>query len=415
MTVGRVVPVVALVALAGTGAHAHFGIPGGRVPFVSGGALIGGAASDGILFEEDGRWLQVCDEALGAIGFFHHRTASGAVLVGTSRGFLSTDDGGCTYAPVAGAFEGTSVAALAVALAVPERIFLIANDDDGAHLYRSDDAGLRFDLSASFTGTRLLSVVVSDDASRLYLSGAVTETEAPLALVSLDAGETFAERAFWPDDALYVQLEGLDIDGQHLVALVYGDTPSSTLLQVDEQLASPVELHTFDALVTGFAAFGQRRFVQELNQFLYVQDASVPGSSFALVEDGPTTCLMRIAGDARLWGCGGPADDFHFFATEDGATWTPFLGFDEVEARECPAGTVGQAACTVASPEPRPPARPPAVTPPTTRDDEGPSCAAVSGESACSLFAVAALFRVKSRFRPRVPGQRAEGSSRSAG
>lgn len=373
------------------------------MPFVDEGGLVGGASSDGIVFEEDGRWLRVCDEALEGIGFFHHRLTSGTVLIGTSRGFLSTNDGGCTYS-VSSTFEGTSVPALAVALARPERIFIIGNDEVGARVYRSDDSGAEFEVTAAFPGARLLSVVVSDDGDRVYASGFVTDTTAPLALFSRDGGNTFAEATFWTSESLYVQLKGVDVDGQHVVALVYGDTPSSTLIRVNEELGSPVELHTFDALVTDFAAFGERRFVLELNQFLYMQDTSIADSSFTLVDDGPTTCLVRVPGDQRLWGCGGPADDFHFFATDDGSTWTPLLTFDEVDARQCPVGTIGQVACAAlpapgddAGPEPPDGALPPA--------DVTPSCGATGG-SARSVFVLAILLLCLRRHRTLLRGVR---------
>ncbi len=335
---------VVVAAFVAPAASAHLGLPGGRTPFVVDGAFTGGGTTWGVVLDDsDGGYARVCEESVGSIVYFQERTVAGIVLLGAGTGLFATTDGGCTYQPAAEALQGATVSQIAVAVDAPLRIFVSFSPDDGATLFKSDDGGLTFSaldlLVSSFT---FQSLVASADGGRVYASGATSDGEAPRAFASTDGGATWTERTFWPDGAKYAHVRAMDVDGEHVLVTAFDDTPGSTLLQVDRDLGAPVELHRFDRVVTDVAAHFGRRFALESESILWRQD---DGGAFELVVDGPVNCIRRVAGDARLWGCGGPAQGAHFFSSDDGVAWSPALPFDTVAERVCPAGTPGEVQC----------------------------------------------------------------------
>lgn len=333
----------------GRAAVAHVGLPGGTHPFVVDGVLKGGGTSWGIVMLERGVPVRVCEEATGMVVFFYARGVGDRVLVGGTGGLVVTDDDGCTYAQVPG-FAGLFVSTIGVARDAPDTVFVGANALAEARLMRSVDGGDTFaPTSLVVPELGLSSIVVSDDAARVVVSG-VALSGHPRTFVSDDGGETFDERSIWPDEARSAAVLGFDVDGDHVLALILDDTTLSTLVRVDPGFTSFVVVEQFESIVTDYAAYQGARLIVLADRDLRRQ---VPGvdPTFVPVDDAPMGCLVRPPGEDTLWMCGQPDEGFHFFSSSDGFDFAPFMAFDDVVERACPAGTPGDVRCDFSIPD----------------------------------------------------------------
>jgi len=327
--------------LVATSANAHQGLLAGTRPYLDeAGALVGGSSTWGIVLEEDGRWLRVCEESFRTRPSFSYRVADGRILLGGDDGLYVTDDGGCTYASVSDALDGHVVSALAAPSEHPEILFVAtstAGRDNG--LFISRDAGLTFAATSLSLPERMFSrVAVSDDGARLYASALHTADGASLVFASDDGGETFVEHRL--SGYVRVKVLGVDVDGES--AVLAGDTAAgpSDLLVADPAFEAVRTVGTFDESIPYYAAFGGVRYVV-LNTSLYRET----DAGFAPVPGGPTNCLLTSPSGDALWGCGQLLDLGHFLSSSDGETFDVHIPFGLVEERQCPEGTAGWSFC----------------------------------------------------------------------
>ncbi|MFZ9887104.1 MAG: hypothetical protein ACO3JL_06345 [Myxococcota bacterium] len=327
-------------------ALAHVGAPEGRVPFVIDGELRGGGTTWGIVLRDGDVWMRVCEEALGGAPAFHYRRPStGRVLIGRADGLWSTEDG-CTLEPGAAELLDGQPSLVAVPPGQPGRLFVSTGHSDRVNtLYQSDDEGLTFTPTA-FRDLPYASrtLAVSDDGSALYLGVVGFDDRMPAVFVSRDGGQSFVERQPWSSDVVVVSVLGVDpVTDAVALALLDGTTGGSTLVLADADLLTLTELHRFDGIASDFLALDDAWLVIEDRQRLWYRSRSA--GSFAEVSDGPSRCLLRMPGEAGVWGCGQPVQGGHFLFSEDGLAWRAEIPFLEVEERRCPEGTEGAERC----------------------------------------------------------------------
>jgi hypothetical protein len=334
--------------LASTTAHAHLGMAQGRTPFLEPDfALSGAATSWGIVELESDGWQRVCEEALGGPPSFYYRApASDRVLVGRFDGLHFTDDGGCTLQTGPTGFEEAKPTLLAVAHDEPTTLYVATSSPDAINrVLKSVDGGESFSATQlSEQAARFTSIMTSGDGVRVWLT-AVTETGALTLMVSSDGGATFdAPAAALPSDATSSTLVGYDLESnQPRLAVVRADVAGSTLFALDADGAAAVQEATFDALVTDWARHGDHELVVVDRALLFGRG---PQDAAFVERDTPARCLVRAPlDDVRLYACAMQGAGGHFFVTEEGATWTTLLPFEDVQERVCPDGTPGATAC----------------------------------------------------------------------
>ena len=341
---------MAMGAFTASTATAHLGAPEGRLPFVDdAGVFEGGATTWGIVLFEDEQWVRTCEESVGGAVLFYHRGVDGLIYVGSSVGLLTTTNG-CSYDVIEPIGERT-VASLATALQVPSTFAVATADSDGDNrIWRTEDDGQTFvDVTPPTLSTTLAftSLSMSADGQAMYATGVDYQVEPgdPLSAlyVSLDGGQTWTWPAAFSDDD-YILSVGVNGDRVGLTAQRDGATH---FFRSSLDVVTPGEPIVIEGTPLDWRVFDDAEYFVLNRQTLHM---STDGDTFAPAE-GPSRCLLRLPGDARLWGCGQPFQLAHFLSTTgasaDGgvASWDTDLDFLSVVERRCPAGTVGEERC----------------------------------------------------------------------
>lgn len=377
---------MALVVLGAAGAHAHLGGAEGVTPFVVDGVVVGAGTTWGLIGTATGAATQTCEEAIGDVPRDFVRlvddTGAARVVAATGLGLVVSVDDGCTWSPTGG-LDGRSVTAL---LPMGPTLVGITGGGD-ADTTADNDVVRSVDDGASFqtlhtTGALLtsLAVAVADatDATTLFvIAGSDAGTPVLLAgdadgVVELDGpllnDATLVRALAVDDDAVWFStLDG--IGRGHLWRV-----PRAVDVVLD--LATAVEVGVFDGLVRATGAIAGRRFAIAAGGVLHAVDdvagSGIDPAAWQRTTEGPLSCLTRVAGDDRLWGCGTQVTGTWFKASRDGVVWEPVLPFDDVVDRVCPNETPADALCAYRfePPTPEAPVDDP-VVPPTTDDDGG--------------------------------------------
>jgi hypothetical protein len=327
-------------------ASAHLGAPEGRVPFVEAGELLGGFTTWGIvLFDEDGAWGRVCEEALGGPPGFVYRRADATVVIGRDDGLHTTTDG-CALAPLAQTPLAERRPVLgAYPTAAPGRVFVATAHPDGQNgVYASTDDGVTFLPTALNPEDVVFSTLaVSPSGQRVFAAGTDTGPRTPAFFVSTDGGASFARSAPWPATTAFVRVVGTSRDGSHAtLSLIDEATSGSTLWSYRPETNDAVLIGTFQGVASDYLDTGSAHLVIEGRQrFL----RAPYGAPFEPIDAGPTRCLVRVAGDDRVWGCGQPFHNGHFLVSGDGVEWEPLLPFLAVGEKRCPEGSLGATRC----------------------------------------------------------------------
>jgi MYXO-CTERM domain-containing protein len=350
---------VACALLLPSAAAAHIGIPEGKRPFFTAGELAGGGTTWGIVLQEEGCWLRVCEEAIGGPPSFYYRQTDGSILFGNSSGLNRTDDGGCSHEDHASAFTDKNAAVLAVPRAQPATLYVGTGDPAGGNfIQKSTDEGETFSpTQLTDENVTFRSLVTSSDGQGVWAIGLDlgASPPAPVLYTSSDGGATFATSTPWPGNTQFATLLSYDETAGLPVVVLIGVTGiGSTMGTLSADGTSFSEVATFlpDAgpgvgVVSDFVGLPDTYVVILNRQELYTSPRS--SVSFTAQMDGPTRCLYQPPGDDRVWGCGQPFQQGHFLVSEDGLFWAPVMRFLDVVERDCPAGTLGDERCVYGS------------------------------------------------------------------
>jgi hypothetical protein len=324
----------------------------GRDPFVVDGAFVGGGTSWGLVLRDvdeagaaSGAFQRVCEEATGGAALLTHRLPDGRVVVATSNGMVESDDGGCSWRPVASVLANLEVSALVVAHDAPLTVYLSTSRAGAPNgVWKSVDGGATFQETA-LAGTihPLIDLAVSDDGSALAVSGFDLDADAPLLRASIDGGASFVSPTFAGiNEGEILGVRVLAVDTRVWLAVFTAGSPK--IMSADLALTALRDEGAFETDAVAVVPFAGTHYALVRPGALYRRDV-VDGSWTSIAGITPS-CLRRVAGDARLWACTvAPAQ---FAVSEDGAAFTPVLTPDEVDERVCPADTFAAQVCVYA-------------------------------------------------------------------
>jgi photosystem II stability/assembly factor-like uncharacterized protein len=293
-------------------------------------------ATFGLLVSKNGGadWDWICEGAVGYGGVEDPSiavTRSGAILVGTSRGFARSTDEGCRWEHDPRAPEG--IVDMATRPDAPDRVYAIAStfdrQGDAGPLFRgalfvSDDAGATWQSRAAIDPTLSLDTVevAPSDPLRVYVSGVRSLGKAVRGalLVSSDDGRHFVEESVPLDERdRGVYIGAVDPARAERVYLRTSGDAGSRLLVTDDAGGSLREVFRGGPLL-GFALGedGGAVYAGGPNEGLLA--ASSRELAFAPRSPGSVQCLTWAGG--RLWECAPIGSGFLVGASVDGASFS---------------------------------------------------------------------------------------------
>ncbi len=314
-------------------------------------AMLGAGTSWGIVLADTNpnapadQYVRVCEESFGQRMRFAWRAPDGRILVGGGQGVLITRDGGCTYGESLPELAGQAVELLTQPLDHPEQLFLVTSTAGANNgVWVSKNEGLSFtptglnDVTGLFT-----SLTVSDDGQKIAATGIDTVASKAFAFVSEDGGTTWERFDFgWPSNTVVVRAHMFTDDGRLLLS--HFDDVGGHLLLGNPITEEAEHLGEFTGDITDAVVYqNQYLVIQAKSQFLRKEITST--GDFVVDLNGPRQCLLRVTGDARLYGCGHVVDGGHFLLSNDGITWESTLPFTRIVDKECPVDTAGYNGC----------------------------------------------------------------------
>ncbi len=339
--------VVTCLALPGA-AGAHSGAAFGTHPFVEDGELIGGGTDYGMLIVEDGVPLWTCEEAFVYEPNWWYRAPGGPTLAGTFEGLYRSTDGGCTWIASTGPLgEATNISAVGSDPDDPTHIWVTTADGATTNrVWESTDSGLTFEETGwADDGIKPRGIGVAPGGQALYVLAIRESDAATLLYGSTDGGVTWTDPLELTGWAIPIYL-GLstDLGSVYIEALQQGGD-QFWLLRVDAGMKTPpVQVASFPSPINAYVEFeGKAHLIEGWTR--YHVDDGITGT-FTEVEgpEIPTRCLSVI--DGRLYSCG-LYPCFAQFAVlgDDGVTWEPLIGYEEVVPRDCPTGSRADSLC----------------------------------------------------------------------
>jgi hypothetical protein len=439
--------VAAVVGVAGVGlwapsVSAHLGGAQGVMPFVDDGVLVAAGTTWGLVTGDDVTgFSQSCEEAIGDVPRAFVRLVDELgprTLAATGQGVVASVDDGCTWTPVPGTV-GRNVTALVASGVTPGTLWAVTASVDGDNaVLVSHDGGAAFEtwqvapVGVLLTSLAVGPVVVVGDAGAgseqreqqqqlLLVAGTDTVTRRPLLLWGMSSPSSSSSSS--SSSSTLLPVSGAALDGAQLVRAlaVEGDVAGvagvaggeawfSTLdaigrghlhrvLVTAGVMADAVEVGSFDGLVKATGSVAGFRFVIAAGGVVFralatdlvsdgsdVVDLAVWGRSAA----GPLQCLLRLPGDARLWGCGDQSAATWFKATVDGDTWQDELPMQQVSELACPESSPGAQACAYRFADPA--ADPPSSSsPPPAPAAPSSSCNQAAADPIALMLASVAL------------------------
>jgi hypothetical protein len=318
------------------------------VPFVSGGVVVGGATSWGVVrpIADSDRWERVCEEAFGPAVFFALDQGERGILLGGTGGMFRTRDGGCTYDPVENGLEGEFVSASWFDPLDPEHMMIGTSTPTSRNgVWESTDGGDTFSELIAPAFLSFFSLAVSQDNQSIAVTGS-DDMGTPTVLMSNDGGASFVDvsslAAPYPIaralifDGDELLMGGLQPSTQGFVDRVSFDGVAATATRLGDTPREVRQAVIFAGVVFALATNGTRGE-------LFKANGSALG--FGVVEGGPSDCVF--VRDGVLFGCGKQValNPFLFIKSVDGTVWTPEVSFADISYQLCPEGTVGRSEC----------------------------------------------------------------------
>jgi MYXO-CTERM domain-containing protein len=324
----------------------------------------------GMLTSTDGgaHFHFVCERAIGLSDNVDPpiaATAAGTILAGTTRGLATSTDGGCGWGKVGAAADPIAGRVITDVTVPPDRPHqalalsstYASSTDAGVSTFSSqlfissDDAATFTAVGAPLDPTVVYETVevAASQPGRVYVSGArLAAASAPgLMFVSDDGGAHFIERAVPYNPTLRDRLPFLaavdPANPDRVYVRTLGDLGGRLL--VSDDAGQSFRVVYSGGAITGFALSpdGKKVFFGGASDGLYRADsvALVPQK----VADLPILCLTATSD--RLFACSSPAVGFDLGASsDDGATFTPVLAFEDADAVSCPADAPGASCAT---------------------------------------------------------------------
>ena len=325
----------ALIAAASTaGAHGVEVPPAAQTPLSIDGTLAGAGTTYGLVLQQNGDWRWTPEETLEADRIHDWRLVDGGerVLAATSRGLLSTTNGGCTWGSASPLIGSRTVTDLA---AGPEG--LLASTESGGRtngVYQSTDGGESWSLT-DLSGAHLLlqRVVASGEAA--WAAGYDRGARRHRVWWSDDGGQTWqpagGDLADWSD----IRLLGA-ADGGVLLGHRRGE--QWVVSRTDRRLAAPRQLARLaaePARALPAASATDDIYLRRVDgESLRVSDGKTAQvldrtECLAPIDDHPMACRSVVA------------SDHHLAPLLQASDRPPKIPFRAVRPRDCPEETAG--------------------------------------------------------------------------
>ena len=334
------------------GASAHGAFPAARQLAVdpNDSNRIFARATYGVLSSDDHgqSWRWVCTKAAGYGSTEQPALAvsgSGALLLGTFDGLLTSPDHSCSWAPTPSLAR--TVTGLAVDAKNPKRIVVLISTSASkggfdSELWQSSNAGASYDeVAGSLDATTLFTGVgiAASDPARIYLSGlqgsknvvfrshdSGTSWE-PAVVLAVTPGSTTEIVGVHPEDADRVYVRAGHAKTQSSEgALLVSDDGAKTF---SEALKRQAPLLGFALSPDGsrvFVSYGDPRGGVSLDEAaLGLYSAKSDENVFSRVYPGPVACVSFVG--PELWACTSQAEHgFEIGRSEDaGASFAPVM------------------------------------------------------------------------------------------
>lgn len=331
---------VAVAAVAPRRAVAH-GVdepPAAEAPLVVDGELIGAGANYGLLLREDSALLWTPEETLStqSINDWHAVDGGDRILAATSRGLLSTTDGGCTWSIHGETLAGRAVTDVGSPLQ-DSRLLLAATEAGGDEngIFRSTDGGTSW-MPTEVSGADLLMRSIVVRGTWAWAEGFDRgELEARL-WWSKDGGETWTEAAEPVTNWSNARLLGADEEKVFVAKKI--DDETWRLHGVSKRLESPEKLGTIPDRPEGMINSADGMYVLGGKSTYSVSKGTVTDLDFR------GHCLGRHLDRGRAVACAAVVDaEGHFVEFDGSEKPKPLLSWKTVKPRDCPEGSEGAA------------------------------------------------------------------------
>ena len=265
----------------------------GKIPFVNGGELLGGATSWGLVRPDpEGGWSRVCEEAFGPVVFFAVGQGD-RVLMGGIDGLSTTTDHGCSYQVQQNELTGEFTSAVWIdPLDASHLVVGTSTPSSTNGLWESFNGGDAWAPLLPVRAANFFNVVASDDG-RLIAATGNNGSGQVLILRSEDAGATFDDLSDVATD--YLVVHGLMFDQNDLLIGGFESTGQGFVDSVafDGSQATSTRLGSTPRETTQAVIFAGDLFVVARNSTrgeLYREDDSALG--FSVVASGPGECIF---------------------------------------------------------------------------------------------------------------------------
>ncbi len=319
----------------------------GKIPFVDGGTLIGGATSWGLVRPDpEGGWSRVCEEAFGPVVFFAIDQGE-RVLMGGIEGLSTTTDHGCSYTVVQNELTGEFTSALWIDPTNASHLIVGTSTVSATNgLWESSDGGDTWTELLPARPANFFNLAASDDGVLLAASGNNGAGEV-LLLVSDDGGASFIDVSDVANqypvihallfDGSTLLLGGFESTGQGFVDRVAFDGVSATATRLGSTPRETTQAALFQGELYVIAKNGTRGELYRANE---------SALGFGVVPEGPSECVF-VKGD-DLFGCGKQVgvNTSLFLRSDDGVIWREEVAFFDIHYEICPEGAAGRTFCS---------------------------------------------------------------------
>jgi hypothetical protein len=384
---------LSLVVLWPSAGLSHDGTLYGTSPFSEDGELAGGGTSYGLVLASEENFFWTCKEAVEATPYWWHRVSEERVLVGTDQGIRTSDDGGCSWSPVAGRAGSLPSLSVSVRPGHPDHLIAVTGAEAATnYVFESRDGGATWDSILSAEEAPFWRAVWSRSGETI-IAEEVRDGGWTLLHRSVDAGMSWSESPKDLGEFRSVGLFGFSRDDQSLWITALSPQGVFVLARLASDLSGEVEvLRMFPQLITGFVE-EEGGLLHIVVAFMdYMTWTGVPEEDPIPADMGLASCLYEL--DGLLWGCGGEPMHAQFSRRSEDGMWEELLRLDDIEPRVCSEDTIAASLCPPVWEEVQTILNP---TPPTDDDaddqsDEGcGACVQGEGTAVALLFVLLPL------------------------
>ena len=310
--------------------------PAATVPIVADAGLAGAGTNYGLVMRDGESLLWTPEEILSAQAIYDWQAVDGGstILAATSRGMLTTDDGGCSWSEAGETLAGHGVTDIAVPEANPE-VVLAVTESGGENngVFRSTDGGATWQAT-DIAAASLLMRTILVDGDRAWTDGFDRGALATRIWWSDDLGATWSRApgpvAGWPKARL------VGASGEAVYVAKPGESEAWELHRAGSELGDPEKVGELPEQPERAVEAGGRLYVLADDSTYALADGDVRDLK------RPAHCLAEVPARSSPVACSAVVDgDGHFVELGASGEGEVLFPWTDVTPRECPDGTKG--------------------------------------------------------------------------